>query len=418
MTSNRVESRLSRRRWKFLIVLLLVLGPVRHVAQAQQTPTPPIEQLENEVQSIFAASCARAGCHAGPSPQKGMNLSPDQFRASIVEQPSKEKPELLRVDPGAPDSSYLVHKIEGHSTIEGAQMPLAGDKLSEKEISTIRQWITKLEQTDQQPTETDEKAAAFPFAGWRLLNLPTTRVLDKGSSLFLISHRFNPTINQGYDELFGLDGSSIIKLTFGYAFTDDLLVTLGRSNASDNVELSTHYQVAQQWGERQWPLGVSVHGTVNWISESPPEGESRYRSEAFKFTGQVSLARQFRDRFGVLVVPGVLVNPSEGIDDEDVFVTLGLGARARVYGNVSLFAEWVPVLSGFMRTRTFGNENRFDSWGGGIEIATGGHVFQITISNSVGVTTDQALRGGDLDIENFFQGDFRLGFNIFRVLNF
>jgi hypothetical protein len=77
----------------------------------------------------------------------------------------------------------------------------------------------------------------------------------------------------------------------------------------------------------------------------------------------------------------------------------------------------VPILSGYTETFTVGNFNRFDSWGGGIEIATGGHVFQIVVSNTVGLTSDQYLRGGDLDIADFFDGEFRLGFNIFRVLD-
>ena len=73
------------------------------------------------------------------------------------------------------------------------------------------------------------------------------------------------------------------------------------------------------------------------------------------------------------------------------------------------------IPSGFNRSRTFGEENRFDSWGTGLEIAVGGHVFQIVVTNSVGLTTDQYLRGGDLDITD---GELRLGFNIFRILNF
>lgn len=393
------------------------LGLLPPAGWAQDPPTPPIEQLEKRVQSIFAESCARAGCHAGPAPQRDMNLSPAQFRESIVGEPSTERPDLMRVHPGKPDSSYLVHKIENRSSITGAQMPLVGS-LSEEEISAIKEWIRRLDETDETQSTSTKAAVRYPFDGWRLLNLPTTRALDRGSSLFLISHRFNPTVNQGYDALFGLDGSSIIYLGFGHALTDDLLLTLGRSNASDDVELGTHYQVAQQGGERQWPLGLSVHGALNWISEAPPAGERRVRGDAFKFTGQVSFARAIGDRFGVLVVPGVLVNPSVDTDGEDVLLTLGVGGRATLYRNVSVFAEWVPILSGYVRTRTFGNFNRFDSWGGGVEISTGGHVFQIVVSNSVGVATDQYLRGGDLDVRNFFEGDFRLGFNIFRVLNF
>lgn len=386
-------------------------------AYGQETPTPPIEQLEKRVQSIFEGSCARAGCHAGPRPQQGMNLTPSEFYSSTVGQPSREKPNLLRVHPGQPDSSYLVHKIEGRSSIEGVKMPFAGQDLSKEEISTIREWISKLDETRERTTATT-RGPAYPFSGWRLLNLPTTRALDAGSSLFLISHRFAPPVNRGYDALYGLDGPSVIKLSLGHALTDDLLVTLGRSNESNDVELGTHYQIAQQWGERGWPLGVSLHGAVNWITESPPPGQSRFRGDALKLTGQASFARAFGDRFGALVVPGVLLNPSVGTGGEQALVTLGLGGRATVYQNISVFGEWVPILTGYVETRTLGNLNRFDSWGAGIQITTSGHVFQIVFSNSVGVATDQYLAGGDLDVQNALEGDFRLGFNIFRVLNF
>lgn len=400
-----------------LVVVGLLSGLGPRSACGQESPTPPLEQLEKRVKTILDETCARAGCHAGPQPQQGMDLSPGAFYESTVETPSREKPDLLRVHPGEPDSSYLVHKIEGRSSIRRAAMPLTGDRLSDEEISTIRSWIEKIGAGDERPS-TSARGPAYPFNGWRLLNLPTTRGLDRGSSLFLISHRFAPPVSQGYDALYGLDGPSVIELTLGHAFTDDLLVTLGRSNEANDVELGTHYQLAQQWGERGWPLGVSVHGTVNWISGTPPEGESRLRGEAFKLSGQLSLARVLGDRFGVLVVPGVLLNPAEDIDGEQALVTLGLGGRATVYHNITVFGEWVPILSGYVKTRTLGNLNRFDSWGAGVEITTGGHVFQIVVTNSAGIATDQYLRGGDLDVRNLLEGEIRLGFNIFRVLNF
>lgn len=396
-----------------------VLAGSSHVRSAygQEAPSPPIDELQRQVQSIFDESCARAGCHAGPTPQRGMNLSPSAFMSSTVGQPSREKPDLLRVDPGEPDSSYLVHKIEGGPNISGARMPFAGEELSDEEISTIRSWVSAIEEGAEQPA-TSSNAPAYPFSGWRLLNLPTTRGLDQGSSLFLISHRFAPPVNGGYATLYGLDGPSVIKLSMGHALTDRLLFTLGRSNDANNVELASHYQIAQQWGDRGWPLGLSIHGTLNWITERPSEGESRFRGEAFKPTVQASVARALGDRFGVLFVPGILFNPVESDDGEDPLVTLGIGGRATVYQNISVFGEWVPILSGYVKSRSLGNLNRFDSWGGGVQITTGGHVFQIVVSNSVGVATDQYLRGGDLDVRNALDGNFRLGFNIFRVLNF
>ncbi|MFQ5568168.1 MAG: DUF5777 family beta-barrel protein [Rhodothermales bacterium] len=383
--------------------------PVRATAQ-----DVGLDALEQQVVDLFERSCARSGCHAGPVPQQGMMLTRDQFYASIVGEPSRERPALQRVHPGQPEISYLVMKVKGAPGIIGSRMPLAGDGLSDEDIRTIEQWIARLDEVDERRKQQVTASEPYPFDGWKIINLPTTRALDAGSVLFLIGHRFNPKISDGYDALFGLDGSGIIYLSVGHALTDDFLIALGRSNASDNVELQARYRIARQDGPRRWPVAVSAQAAVNWISEKPP-GESRYRSEAFKFTGQVSLAREIAPGVGVAVVPGLLINPAENVEGEDPMVTLGLGGRWRFYRNLSLVGEWVPILSGFTRTTTFGNDIRFDSWGGGLEITTGGHVFQIVVSNTVGLTTDQYLRGGDLDIT---EGDLRLGFNIFRILNF
>lgn len=399
-----------------VLILGMAFGPA--TAHAQDPSELDMEVLEERVMTTFEQTCARAGCHSGPNPQQGMSLTPEQFYESIVDEPSTEMPELKRVHPGKPDSSYLVMKIEGHPDIVGTQMPFTGEKLSEDEVQEIRTWIQRLPEEETERSMQSSAAPAYPFDGWKVVNLPTTRSVDAGSWLFLISHRFNPPINQGYEALFGLDGSGIIYLSLGYALTDDLLVALGRSNASDNVELQARYRLAQQRGVRDWPVGLSAQGTVNWVSEPPPEDESRFRGEAFKFTGQLSLTRDFNDEVGVALVPGITFNPAENTDGEAALITLGLGARWNFYQNLALVGEWVPIVSGYTRTQTFGNDIRFDTWGGGLEISTAGHVFQIIVSNSVGLTSDQYLRGGDLDIRNALEGDVRLGFNIFRILNF
>ncbi len=52
-----------------------------------------------------------------------------------------EVPALLRVNPGEPDDSYLVQKIEGAPGIVGSQMPLGGPALSDQQIVLVRSWI-------------------------------------------------------------------------------------------------------------------------------------------------------------------------------------------------------------------------------------------------------------------------------------
>ncbi|NND70842.1 MAG: hypothetical protein HKN43_04630 [Rhodothermales bacterium] len=229
----------------------------------------------------------------------------------------------------------------------------------------------------------------------------------------MISHRFNPKLSSGYDSFFGLDGSGIIFLNFGYAATDRLFVNLGRSNAQDDVELEAKYLVFDE-RQGQYPLSASLHSSLNWISEKI-SGESRLRGATLKLSFQVVLSKALGRHGGVAVVPGILFNPDPAMSGESPFVTVGLGARYRIGERFSIIGEWVPIVSGFQRSSLFGNDIRFDSWAGGIEIATTGHVFQIVGSNTVGLATDQYFRGGDLDITD---GQVRLGFNIFRVLRF
>ncbi len=393
-------------RTGILCVVLLQVYP-NTVVKAQVA-----EAMEQEVVSLFERSCTQVGCHAAPVPQLGLDLTEAQFYAGLVNEPSRGKPGEIRVVPGSPADSYLMKKLRGAPEIDGVQMPLAGSKLTASELGLVEQWISSLEEEDQDRKNEAEAPEIFPFYGWKMVNLPTNRRVAKGSVLFLIGHRFNPRIQDGYDAFFCLDGSGIIYLSLGYAFSDQLLVNLGRSNADDNVELNAKFNPIKQRAGG-WPVSVGIQSSVNWFSEKR-SGERRFRADVLKYATQLILTRAFTESFSLGFVPGVLVNPSVIDKSERPLYTLGVGGRWTFYRNFSLVAEWVPVVSGFIRTSTFGNANRFDSWGSAFEIAVGGHVFQIMVTNAVGLATDQYMRGGDLDI---LKGDVRLGFNIFRVLN-
>ena len=100
---------------------------------------PTLQSIQT---NIFSPICAQAGCHVGASAQQGLMLdSVDNSFQDLVGIASIESPALLRVDPGNPDNSYLVHKIEGRSTIVFAQMPLNQPALSGPQIAAIRTWI-------------------------------------------------------------------------------------------------------------------------------------------------------------------------------------------------------------------------------------------------------------------------------------
>jgi hypothetical protein len=68
-------------------------------------------------------------------------LSAGNAHGNLVNVSSQEVPDLLRVEPGNPDDSYLVRKIEGGPNIIGERMPRGRPPLSDAQIQRIRAWI-------------------------------------------------------------------------------------------------------------------------------------------------------------------------------------------------------------------------------------------------------------------------------------
>lgn len=89
---------------------------------------------------VFTPICTQ--CHAGAAAPLGFSLEPAVSYANLVNTPSVEVPQLMRVLPGKPDSSYVVWKIEGRPGIAGGRMPLGLSPLPATEIEAIRQWIS------------------------------------------------------------------------------------------------------------------------------------------------------------------------------------------------------------------------------------------------------------------------------------
>jgi methionine-rich copper-binding protein CopC len=110
-------------------------------AGAGNAPPPPLTADFQSIQdNVFTPICVR--CHSGAAAPEGLQLDTAHSYALLVGVPSTEEPNLLRVKANAPDSSYLVLKLEGASGIVGAQMPLGGPPLPQSTIDVIRQWIS------------------------------------------------------------------------------------------------------------------------------------------------------------------------------------------------------------------------------------------------------------------------------------
>lgn len=124
-------------------VLLMLLASCEHADPLTPDGGEGPPTLETVQAAVFDTNCAVSGCHIEGTAAFGLNLSAGQARDNLVNVPSAEVPDLLRVDPGNPDDSYLVIKIEGGSRMATGtgRMPLGRPSLSAEQMKLVRDWI-------------------------------------------------------------------------------------------------------------------------------------------------------------------------------------------------------------------------------------------------------------------------------------
>jgi hypothetical protein len=132
--------------------------------------------------NVFEPVCSH--CHSGANAPAGLRLDAANSYALLVGTNAVERPNLLRVAAGDPNSSYLIHKLEGGPNIIGERMPAGLPALPQADINVIRQWITD----GAQPSS----AVSGPLRVTSLSPTPTSTVLALPTS---ITVGFNREVN-------------------------------------------------------------------------------------------------------------------------------------------------------------------------------------------------------------------------------
>ncbi len=241
-----------------------------------------------------------------------------------------------------------------------------------------------------------------PFHSTQAIVLPTAETLDRRLLLFEISHRFLPHFSDGHEVLWGLDGPAYIRFGLGYGISDRLMVTGGRSNMTDNYDLSVKYDLLHT-ARTPIPLAAAVQIGGAWNTEVPERDAGNSRN--FQYFAQFIVNTALFDRLSIGVVPSFLHNYAILSENAEEAFTVGLYSRFRVTSIMSLLAEWNVS----DRTYTYSH----DAVSFGFELETGGHFFKMVATNSTALNLSQYLPGTNepADPKNWL-----FGFLITRLL--
>jgi len=282
-------------------------------------------------------------------------------------------------------------------------------------VKAISQNVNLDSMLDTQTAHTDSVKTHYAeatFKSTRLIDGHSVETTRAGVLDLKISHRFGQ-LNDGFYNMFGLDVASI-RIGMDYGLTNRLTVGGGRSSFEKQYDGFLKYRLLRQSaGEKNMPVSVTLLGAVMFETDTVAvKSEKKISvkpatSDKLSYAYQVLIARKFSDDFSLQLMPSLIHENivDSSFNKNDIFA-IGAGARFKLTPRSSLNIEYYYQLPGSQMPGTY---NTFSI---GWEVETAGHVFQLHLSNSTGMTERTVIAE---NAGRWSKGDIHFGFNISRV---
>lgn len=251
--------------------------------------------------------------------------------------------------------------------------------------------------------ETEWNTPTFTFKAIRLINGHTVETREKGNLEFLISHRFG-RINSGAYQFFGMDQANM-RLGLDYAWEDWLTLGIGRNSFNkmyDGFVKISLYQQSQ--GKIKLPV------TLVWLSNTSINTIRRpdipiNLNRRLQYAHQLLVASKLNQKASVQLMPSYIHrNLVRERTDPNALLAMGVGMSYQISKSIHLNVEY------YHRFSEQENQNTHPL-AIGVDIETGGHVFQLHLTNAQQMTETGFIPSTTGD---FFSGDIHFGFNITR----
>ena len=251
------------------------------------------------------------------------------------------------------------------------------------------------------------------FKDTRIINTQSVETIQKRKLDLRIGHRFG-NLNGGWPSFYGLESAQDISIGVDYGVTDDINIGLHRTRGAGPltqlVNTSVKYRFLKQ-SENGSP--ITATGLGIWTISTQQRDESSEFilnnfskfSHRFIFGSQLLLARKFSDKFSLQITPSYIHRNIVAFDEKNGTFSLGGAFRFQLTKVLGLIVD---------TTIPMGDTDAKAAIGVGLEIDTGGHVFQVNFTNARGISETDYIPNNQ---DTWADGDIRLGFTISRVFN-
>jgi len=274
--------------------------------------------------------------------------------------------------------------------------------------------LTGFAQTDSLLNSLDSDVAikteyvTAAFKSTRVINAQSTENLTEGVLDFRIMHRFGP-VNQGFYNFWGLDQANT-RFQFDYGVKDWLQVGIGRSSVPKSYGGYVKWKfLRQSIGKVNMPISILYHAFMNVDAlQYPDPVRNNDLTSRLSFVNQLIIGRKFSENFSLELIPTFIHdNLVELRTDKNDKYAMGVGFRQKISKRVSINFEYFYLYPTFTIQDAFKNALAL-----GVDIETGGHVFQLHLTNTLTMTENNFITDHS---ESWLNGGIHLGFNISRV---
>lgn len=245
------------------------------------------------------------------------------------------------------------------------------------------------------------------FKSIRIINGHSMEFLAPGTMDFRILHRFGQ-MNQGTKNLFGLDQASM-RLGLDFGITKKLQLGVGRSTFKKELDGYIKYApIRQSTGSHAFPVTIALVGgaTINTLPFAEPT-RTNYFSSRVAYYVQTIIGRKLSDRISLQLTPTMVHHNLVPLASQpnDVFA-VGFGGRVKASQRIAFTWDYFYNINGLEKGVNY------NPLSVGVDIETGGHVFQLHFSNAAGMNE----RAFITETTNTWEKvDLRFGFNLSRI---
>ena len=256
-----------------------------------------------------------------------------------------------------------------------------------------------------------KEAVTSTFKATRIIDGSSVENLGAGVLDFRISHRFGQ-LNQGSQNFFGLDNATT-RIGLDYGITKWLMVGIAHNtfNKEDDGFAKVRLLKQRKYG---MPITVSYAGAISMqTTPTPtlPKGESWLYSNNLYYAHQLLIARKFSNSISLQLMPTIVhYNLVDSSKFSNNTIAIGVGGRIKVSHRIAITGEYYYRVTN--ADMLYNGLPTYNALSIGIDIETGGHVFQLMLTNSQGLT-ERTFIGQTTD--SWEKGALHFGFNISRV---